>query len=161
MICMPYNVAVLLLLLLIMMMMMMESSICWQQSLLDPLNPGVKISICQSLSEVDCSRWRQCCAAGIQCCRQQMRRLRRYHGNRTITPHHDDADESTRCGMTWDGYTCWPDIPSGYRQTQACPAYMSLIWSTSQLFVWKGRRQIISKGSASLSWIHAACTTFQ
>jgi len=90
---------------------------------LDPVKPEVKNSICQSLSRVDCSRWRQCCSTGIQCCERQIQR-QRYHSNRTMTPHGTAMAES--CEMTWDGYSCWADVPAGYSDTQACPTYMPL-----------------------------------
>ena len=81
----------------------------------------------QSLSELDCSRWRQCCTAGVQCCERQIQQ-QRYLGNGTMTSHHDANGSAVaataRCEMTWDGYTCWTDTRAGYRETQACPTYM-------------------------------------
>jgi len=87
----------------------------------------VKDSICMSLSDADCSRWRECCAAGVECCQRQIR-LQRYLDNRAVTSHRsaNGSAATDRCEMTWDGYTCWSDTRAGYLETQACPEYMPL-----------------------------------
>jgi len=117
--------------------------VCVQWTVLDPILPEVKDLICQSLSEVDCSRWRQCCEAGVQCCQRQS-----HHGNRAVTSQRSAANHtpaSDRCEMTWDGYTCWPDTPAGQLEMQDCPTYMPLAQPFSMIFFiyWRIYRYLI------------------
>lgn len=124
-----------------------------QWSALDPIKPGIRDTICRSMPATDCARWTDCCTAGVECCRRQIQRQRRL-GNRTMTSHGED-DAADKCEMTWDGYSCWSDVPAGFRETQPCPVYMPLAQPFSKIDVslsrlypaWKSVQQYLVNSS--------------
>lgn len=78
------------------------------------INPDIRNEtamklVCSSLDEEECDRWRSCCTAAYDCCKEQVDRRK---------------NMSQGCESTWDGYSCWEDTRPGNLVIKQCPSYV-------------------------------------
>lgn len=70
--------------------------------------------VCDSLTDKNCNRWKDCCHAAISCCERQLSTPKRIISDRAF------------CPRTWDGYGCFEDTEPGTRTYLSCPSYVEL-----------------------------------
>lgn len=79
-------------------------------------NPSDVSKICSTVSDVTCERWRECCHAANDCCREQLE-----------TPQAPNGS----CPKTWDGWGCWEEAEAGTDRYIACPGFLQFVVPSS------------------------------
>ena len=75
-------------------------------------------TICSTLNNDECTRWRACCSSAIQCCQRQLKMSKEIPNG--------------YCHRTWDGYSCWKDTPPNTYEYTQCPDFIEHSIATSK-----------------------------
>jgi calcitonin receptor-like len=83
----------------------------------DSTNAQTAKIVCSSLTSDECERWKSCCSAARDCCRQQLQ---------AHSTHVNDT-----CPPTWDGFSCWNAGVPGESSLITCPNFLPYSIPTS------------------------------
>ena len=75
-------------------------------------------TICSTLNDDECTRWKSCCNSATRCCQSQLKM--------------PEEIPIGYCHRTWDGYSCWKDTPPDTYEYTQCPEFIEHSIATSK-----------------------------